>query len=514
MTAAKLTKMAAPSVDLNDTTSQNVRESTENRSVKRSEVDLWRALLHPTLLISFAAIVLLFVLSALLLPQLPDQLHNEPAASTRWMMTAAADYGVIGPLLRGLGLFDVFHSALLRMSLAGLTLILTAHFVDALSAAIDYRRYQRDFSSDASLGEDISNTTYRHALFRRRLSVSETPDAVRTQVKELLNSTFHRVRELHGERQPAAMADDVDEKAAPSPTVHESQLLADRHGASFYLRPILPLGLLCATAALWLFLIVGWKLHTPTIAPGDSYRVPARGLVVSYEAPSGAQDDAGSANVVIQLDSQTVTWTLPSGSDTRIGASTIAVNPSTPGLLIRTTNGEEALLAPGDVNAAASAGLALPSPGSEESLLIPDSALGLRILRRSDDPATFIVEFYSGDDLLPQQRIEIDSPTTAVAGSGADSLQLELTPLPGVEITVQHMPGIWLLWIALVLALTGAYGFIRPPASIMTQFESWPVDRSLLTVVATRRDDLEAVFQMNANLTEKPTPDKEAGSLR
>ena len=50
-----------------------------------------------------------------LLPQLPGQLQDEPAAADRWLTATVEAFGAAATVLRSLGLFDVLHSPLLRI---------------------------------------------------------------------------------------------------------------------------------------------------------------------------------------------------------------------------------------------------------------------------------------------------------------------------------------------------------------------------------------------------------------
>ena len=128
--------------------------------------------------------------------------------------------------------------------------------------------------------------------------------------------------------------------------------------------------------------------------------------------------------------------------------------------------------------------------------MLPSSSLGLRILSRTDDPSSFIAELYSGTDLLPQQRIDISGPTSATAGDAASPFTLEFIPLPGIQLSVRHMPGLWIVWLAVVIALVGIYALIRPPAVLAAQLSRWPEERTVVTLLATRQDDLSAIMSM------------------
>src|SRR5690606_2891692 len=71
---------------------------------------LWQLLCDPWLLLAIAGLLGVLLTAGALLPQLPGQLQDEPAAADRWLTATAEAFGAAGPWLRSLGLFDVLHS--------------------------------------------------------------------------------------------------------------------------------------------------------------------------------------------------------------------------------------------------------------------------------------------------------------------------------------------------------------------------------------------------------------------
>ena len=454
---------------------------------------VWRSLLHPGLLVATAMAMLVLVIAAQLLPQLPDQFRDEPAATARWLLMAANAGGAAGPLMRSLGLFDVLHSLLFRLALALLSLIMALHLADSLGGALTYYRIRHRFCMLPNQDGEPVHAAVNRVVFQDRFAASARPNDVHSRAAVSMESVFGSVNqcEMTGE-------DELPPEIVPPERSHndestEFRILALRHASSFLLQPQLPLGLLSALTVAWLFLLVGWEIQSPILAPGDTYRAPSRNVLIQYQVPVASGHGQDAANVTVQLGRQVITATAASDFSVRAGASSIAGSHSTPGLLVRVVDGRSLLLEPGQTDRTANVGVVLPSPGSEESVLIPDVSLGLRVVRRTDDPAAFIVEVYRGAELRPQQRIDVAGPTSASASADTESVELEFLPLPGMEVTVRHMPGQWLLWTAAALSIAGLAGFLRPPSFALAQIGPWPAMRSVVVLQTSHREALETI---------------------
>jgi hypothetical protein len=73
------------------------------------------------------------------------------------------------------------------------------------------------------------------------------------------------------------------------------------------------------------------------------------------------------------------------------------------------------------------------------------------------------------------------------AGSQAN---LRIRFLPGLHVRVRYLPGDWLLWGGLVLALAGAVGYLRRPFFALVQLAPWPGERSVLVVQSSSPEPL------------------------
>lgn len=477
----------------------------------------WRALLHPSVLLATALLVLLLAVAAANLPQLPDQLRDEPAASARWFITTTAEYGVVGPLLRGVGLFDVFRGLLFRLILAFFTLLLSIHFAQSVGALLLYIRVKQNLC--AMREEEAEPISYGQPLYRARFSSPEAPSRVAKRLAASMGERFAQVVSC-----PDPSGTDVnswpaqtDETSAGEVQSEGSQAvevghrkLGTRDALSYFVRPLLPLGLLLALTVVWLFLLAGWELRSPTLAPGETYRAPSRNLHVAYNVPDTEPIGQDSAYLTIQIGQQMITATAVPDFRALLGSSRMSGRSAAPGLLISVAGDEPLLAQPGQSERTESVGLILPSPGSEESVLIPDRSAGLRIVRRADVSLGYIVELYRGTDLQPQQRIEVNGPLRATVGTGSDAIELSFVPLPGMEMTVQHMPGQWVLWVAVALCTAGMLGLVRPPAFAVMAVGPWPVSRSQVILYASKRTDLEELADSVADVESGNRPDRNA----
>ncbi len=477
-------------------------------------------------MLATALLTLLLILAAVLLPQLPDQLRDEPAAAARWFLTTAASYGAAGPLMRSAGLFDVLHSLLFRLVLAALTLILAAHLADQLGNALSLWRIKRALCSLPEAGVGPATLSVSRAIHQRRYAADIDPVATQDQTREFLVGRFDAADSCRhagtGETTPREPS--ASQLTAPAP---EFRNLAVRNALSYWLRPLLPLALLAALTVVWVFLFLGWELNAPALAPGDTFRAPAHDVVIAYDLPAAAGNGVASAgegaseeveagesapNVTVQVAGHEITQSAAANFRARLGSNSISGRSGQPALLVRVADGSAMLAETGQSELVSSAGVVLPSPGSEESILIPGLSWGLRIVRRTDDPSAFFVELYEGAELRPQQRIDVEAPTVTTATSGEQSLELELVPLPGMEVAIRHMPARWLLWVALALAAAGFIGILLPPSVLLAQIAPWPIDRTVVTLYASESEDMEAVA---AHLQpEGPFPAQQESDLR
>lgn len=425
--------------------------------------------------------------SAFWLPQLPDQMSSDSTAAVRWMLSASAEYGTWGGLLRTLGLFNVLHSTLLQLLLAIIALILCAHFADLLAAAWCFYRVKVMASQGIALAGAPLAIRFPQWLYRARQALSEVPEQVHGQLQIKLSKYFRteQVTTFH-----------LENGASDS---QEWRLLATRHAIAVYLRPCLILGLLLALVTVWQIVVASWEVTPPLLAPGDVFRYYPRNLEVKYETPT----DGLTPQLAAKVGNAQARQVIQRSVALRLGTVKVQAQPGPPAMWVRTNQPEAALERAGQSNSASNLGLIFPTIGSEESIVLQKQAIGLRIVRvaptsEDGDTAAFLVEVYRGKDLQPQRlemtkeqrkSIQIDKGVT-----------VELTLLPSLAVVVRYLPGMWLPWLALLCIVVGAVGFWLRPVFLLVQLAHWPTQRTVLVAQSNRQleiERLQGLFALN-----------------
>jgi hypothetical protein len=259
-------------------------------------------------------------------------------------------------------------------------------------------------------------------------------------------------------------------------------------------------GLLIAVAGAWLALAFGWQVTSPPLAPGDTFRSANRNLAVQYRvAPTNTLETA------LEVNLQSDTLLLPTHQATRqnLGQATIQVRPSYSGVWIATADGGERLTLPGETKLRSHIGLVFADPGSEASILVPDQGAGLRIVQRAGTDG-FVLELYRSDAIQPIYRAELTKGGQMTIPFGLGDTELIISTLPGLQVDVRHLPGLWLVPLGIFLALIGAAAFLRHSAFILVQSAPWTADH---TVVVLQSDHLNIISELRATLdTLSPTP--------
>ena len=440
---------------------------------------VWDLLANPWLLILVAGIDLLLVGAATFLPQLPGQFIDSPAEANRWLLATAGEYGTLGALLRGLGLFDVLHSFALRVGMALLGLLLFVQLGDLLAQWLRLRRLPELLEAPvAEPGQpiDVPGHLPVHGL---RVAVDAPPPAVAPRVATTLadlspsQPPFTATTPLPGDV-PAA----------------EQRWLILGHAWAAALRPLLLAGILLAVGVLWIGANFGWEVTPPTLAPGSEFRFPRRDIVLRYQAPEN-EEPGLVPELYVEVGSESGVLAVKERGKLRLGQVTVSAEAGPLGLLLMTPDKRPALALPGETEGQAQLGFLFPGPGSEETVLLPQAGAGLRLVR-VDDPqgnsgerTTFLIEVFHQESNEPILRETLDR-------LGQEGRELRAIPLPdgemplvfqlapGLDVQVRHLPGDWLLWPALILGLVGAAGFLRRPFFLLVQLAPWPVERSVL----------------------------------
>ncbi len=433
------------------------------------------------------------------------QLNDEPATAARWILTTSESFGPLGETLRALGLFNVIHSPILQITLAVIGLALCVQLADQVGAMLDlWRARSALHEEDVPIGEPLPFRSHQ-MLHRQRIVQQRSPVDVVAWANRSLRANFDRVEHTSLQSPPAlyaadhapseiALASDTESHAVLHTTelsvsAEEDRWFAVRHARAAYLRPFLTLGLLVGLAITWSTAFIGWQIATPLLAPGDNYRSAAHDLEMSYPMPDlAAITDTQTVTPSLEVRMAGIVLTRPvqSGSEFRIGVIGINVTNAAPGMLVSTLSGQPALARPGQSHLAVHTGLVFPSPGSEESILLPQQGIGLRIVRRTDRAGAFVLEVYRRNDVQPEQRLELDQ--TAVRSVRlSDDLSISIIRMPGLEVYARYLPGVRFLWLALAMALIGIAGLGRQPAFLLVQASPWPGDNSVLIMQGNRK---------------------------
>lgn len=452
---------------------------------------LWAALRRPWLLIASGVAVVLLVLSAQALPQLPGQLHSDAAEAARWLQGASTPYGVAGDILVALGLFNVLHSFLLQLLLVIISLILFVHLGDLLAGLWLHRRLPHLVQQPATSPGEPLTLPSPQSLYRLRQANTLDMESLAAHVQSALAERFAQVLQTTPLTTPAPNEADL---AQPG----EVRLLATRHTVWSYLRPLLMFGLLVALAAVWTIVTTGWELAPVALAPGESYRYPPHGLEFVYQVEEGAGEMTPLLVAQIKGAQNTVVAKTP--LETTLAGVALRVQPGPPALLISTVDGAQALTRAGQSDTASSLGLAFPSPGSEEAVVLPEQAVGLRIVRMADDAVpegdhAFLLEVYQGENAQPAQRLTIGGKPMEIIQLDDEGLSLRVMELYGLEVSARYLPGVWLLWLAGVLVLVGAAGFWFRPAFMLAQVAPWPPDRAVIVAQSDAHVEIATLCQ-------------------
>lgn len=475
---------------------------------------LWQGILSPWLLLGLAVLLVLLTLAAFLLPQLPGQLHNEAGATDRWLGVTAAGYGAVGVLLRNLGLFDIVHSLLYQTVLAVTTFVLLLQVAQLVIVAYHLRRVPGALNLAGTANGEPLPVAAATLLLRWRRAYADAPLAVTKELERLLEARLRHVERRTVRVAPAAAARPVDgetlAEAGSEGVTLEERLLALRGLRAVLLQPLLPLGMLAALALIWLNSAFGWEFTPPTLAPGESASDAVHNVRFEYVMSEPRPNLIGP---VLRATVGEALAVLPLAEEMRASLAGVELRaqPGHPALLVRTPDGAPLLARPGQVTPVASIGLSFPSPGSEETLLLPQQAAGLRVVRLETGAAgpaedEFLVEVYQSESETPVERYTVAASTILTIPVGEGELALAVVPMPGLAIQVRQAPGLWLLWPALALLVAGALGFWRRPGFVLAQIGPWPVERTIITVQSDLRGEMATLrrwYEEQAQANEK-----------
>lgn len=466
---------------------------------------LWSWLRQPGLLLILAGLLLVLAVAAFWLPQLPSELADDPAAATRWLIRAGAEFGPGGEGFQALGLFDVLHSPLLRVLLIILGVVLAVHVADKVGVALALRQIRPALHAPTSnMGQSLP-LRLPLTLYRARLTQPQPTSEALARVDAYLHQHYEQIEHTRARI-------DANSPEADDPAGHEERLLGLRQLWSAPLQPLLPAGLLLLVLFIWLVAARGWSITLPPLGPGEGERYAPQQLDVRYALPtlssaeegddSGDQDILSSAPVALEVTAGAESAIIPVEGRTsaRVGAIHTRVEPGPPGLLVQTTDGEPGLTMPGRGTRSPHVGLVFPDVGTEFFVLLPDHAVALRILRGLDQTgAFFLVETFEGlealdaEDVQPSMRLELrtDAPRELTLLDGAAHVQL--APYPSLQARVRYLPGAWLLAPALLLVLLGAISYYWRASFLLLQVTPEGSEQTLLVAQTNLEHDKVAL---------------------
>jgi hypothetical protein len=338
-------------------------------------------------------------------------------------------------------------------------------------------------------GEPLPITT-AGKLLRWRLSHPAPPLALAGELQRLLDARLRHV-DRRTVRVAAASLSPADEppldilEPADGPTLEERMLALRGLNASM-LRPLLVLGMLTALSLIWINAVFGWEFTAQQLAPGERTADAVHDLRFEYhlERPS---PDFLQPSLIATVGNDTASMPVAQEMQEQVGNAVVRAQPGAPGLLVQTVDDALLLARPGQAVPVSAIGFGFPSVGSEETLLLPQQAIGLRIVRMEQGkPGAaedgFLVEVFQGGNERAISRITVDHSQIVSIPTFTGEVLLAMTPLPNLSIQVRHGPGYWLLWPALALLALGAIGFAQQSGFVLAQIGPWPPERAVITL--------------------------------
>ncbi len=464
---------------------------------------LWQLLCDPWLLLAIAGLLGVLLTAGALLPQLPGQLQDEPAAADRWLTATAEAFGAAGPWLRSLGLFDVLHSPAFRALLVTAFFVLLVQSANAILFAVRFRQLPTALDQISQPGGEPVAVSLPVRVLRWRAAFPTAPLAVAAEVEAEAAAWAARIDRRTVRVRPAAAP---APEGTPAPdSVLEERLLGQRGLLEVLLRPLLPIAMILILAAMWWNSVAGRQFLPSPLLPAERASEPVLGVTFEYELLYPRANSVGPV-MSVAVDGERRQFPLEERVRATVNGVSINAQPGPPGLLVHTIDDSAQLARPGQASTVAALGLGFPSPGSEETLVLPQQGVGLRIIRQDNGTApaaddSFVVEVFQGDRDEPVQRFTVGRSQVERVATPFGEIPLGFVPMPMMQVQANTSPGLWLVLRAAVLALGGLWGFRRRPAFLLAQSGPWPVDRSVLVIQTDRPDALESVRRRHAEQT-------------
>jgi len=464
---------------------------------------LWQLLGDPWLLLVIAGLLSLLLIAGALLPQLPGQFQEEPAAAERWLIATAEAVGTPGRWLRSFGLFDVLHSPVFRVLLATAFLMLLVQSASAILLAICFRQLPAVLDQGRSSGSEALPVRWPLRVLRWRAAFPASPLAVIAAVEAETVTWATRIDRRTVHVLPA-VAQTTEGEPAPD-SVLEERLLAQCGLMEVQLRPLLPIAMLLILTGMWWNSVAGRQFLPPPLLPTERASDPALGVTFEYQLLYPSENRIGPI-VSVVVAGERRQFPLEERMQATVNGVSINAQPGSPGLLVYTIDDSAQLARPGQANTVSMLGLGFPSPGSEETLVLPQQAVGLRMIRQDNGTApaaddSFVVEVFQGDRDEPVQRFRVGHSQVERIATPFGELPLGFVAMPMMQVQASTSPGLWLVVPAVLLALAGLWGGRRRPAFLLAQSGPWPAQRSVLVIQTDWPVALDAVRRRQAEHT-------------
>lgn len=474
---------------------------------------LWQALIDPRALAAFGALLTVFALFGVLLPQMPGQLHGEALAADRWLTATAESYGVWGGLLRSLGAFDVLRSPVFRFLLWAALFLSFVQVAHLASAAFLFHRLSNALEDVGRPCGEAAPVVLPERIFRWRGTAPAPTLAIATLCEAQMQQWAERIERRTVRTSLSALQAEAFASGGvePSQVVHEERVLGVRGRLESALRPLLPAGMALALALVGWRSVVGSSFLPPALSPGERASDAALGVTVEYRL---LYPESGVVAPALQVSKGETQRTLPlAPGEVRFNDVIVNVRPGAPALLVRTLNEAPLLARPGQSFGVNEVGLGFLHPGGEQALVMPRYGVGMRIVRqdRGTTGVEFLVEVFQGEDETPTQRFTIAESQVVAIETTEGPVPLAFAPIAMFQVYAHTAPHLWLLLPALLLMLAGAYGFRRSAAFALVQAGPWPVERSVVVLQSNRPALLAALRE---RLNQKDGAGKEGESGR
>ncbi len=387
--------------------------------------DPWRALWNfcnsDVLLIILSAAVLLILLIALALPQTPAGGTTSPVAYAEWQSRARILTGVFYGPFNSLGLFDVSRSAGFK-----LLLVLFAGIV----------------------GLRLFNDVARMRLANMPAEVLR--DEMRLRVTAAALSLPHMSQQLRRMRYRVIMS-----SPTPVPTDASDWLHANHAPFAELLSALFHGGILLALFGALLNYLLGWQVLYGVVTPDQAKILPANQALSIQPAA-----DAPTDTLTLMLQPTGAQAALRSGERTTLSNVNVRLRQITPGLRVSASqNGQPVTLTVSNYSAGRrDVLLSFSANDRERAFVLPSVALMARVVISSEDAlGSGRLQMFSlgsgaliTDTPLQAQLLISNTAITFISDTGA-------------LLDVDYRPGMFWLWLGLVLALIGFIGVLFYP---------------------------------------------------